>query len=405
MPLFRPEAARGQDTLHGDVNLAPPVSWQVLGLFLLAGVMVAAIFMALAQYAKVTVVSGTVTGDKGVIRIAPSRAGTYDRVLVEEGQVVKAGDPLARVILSTGDLNGTLQAQRAQAIAEQRAALADRLSGITAGGQERVASLEAQISGAQVQIGRLRDQMDQERTLIRSAEDELESVQTLAQQGYLTGSNLRQRQEQVASRRQTLSRLGQELSERETALGVARTDMARARAETRSGLGELSGARADLNRSAAGDDLQSGVVLTAPVDGVVTSVVVHPGDAATLGAAAISLLPRGSKVEATLAVPTAGAGLLERGQPVRIAVDAFPYQTYGSLSGAITSVSQTTVPLAGKAEGGEAFMVRVSLPPSITAYGAARPLRPGMTLTARIRTRPRSLLAWLFDPVLAVRNR
>ena len=405
MPLFRPEAARGQDTLHGDVNLAPPVSWQVLGLFLLASVVVAAVFMALAQYAKVTVVAGTVTGDKGVIRLSPSRAGAYDRVMVEEGQSVKAGDPLARVTLATADLNGTLQAQRAQAIAEQRTALADRLAGVASGGQERIASLDAQISGAIEQIGRLRDQMDQERTLIRSAEDELASVQTLAQQGYLTGSNLRQRQEQVASRRQTLSRLGQELSERQTALGVAQADVARARAETRSGLGELSGAKAELNRSAAGDDLQSGVVLTAPVDGTITAVVVHPGDTASPGAVAISLLPSGTKVEATLAVPTAGAGLLERGQPVRIAVDAFPYQTYGSLDGVITSISRTTVPIAGRSDGGEAFMVRASLPPSIVAYGAPRPLRPGMTLTARIRTRPRSLLAWLFDPILAVGKR
>ena len=39
------------------------------------------------------------------------------------------------------------------------------------------------------------------------------------------------------------------------------------------------------------------------------------------------------------------------------------------------------------------------------AYGAPHPLRPGMTLTARIRTRPRSLLAWMFDPVLAVQKR
>lgn len=404
MPLFRPEASRAQDTLHGDVNLAPPVSWQLLGVFLLTSVVAAGVFMAVAQYAKVTVATGIVTGDKGVIRIFPSRAGTYDRVLVEEGRTVKAGDALAEISVATADANGDLQAQRARALAEQQTALNERLSSLQQGGAERIASLAAQIAGAETQIARLKDQMEQERTLIRSAEEELASVKTLADQGYLTGSNLRQRQEQVASRRQTLARLGQELSERETALGVAKADAARVQAETRSGAGEIAGARAALDRGAAGDEMVSRVVLTAPVDGVLTSVTVHPGDPAQPGVPGLSILPAGTKVQALLAVPTAGAGLLAPGQSVRIAVDAFPYQTYGSLSGVIATVSPTTVPLT-TGRGGEAFMVRATLPQSIIAYGAPRPLRPGMTLTARIRTRPRTLLAWLFDPILAVRKR
>jgi len=404
VPLFRPQAARAHDTLHGDVDLAPPVGWQVIGAFLVLSLLVAAAFLAAAPYAKVTVASGVVTGDKGLVRLAPSRAGTFERILVEEGQTVKAGAPLARISVAVSDANGALQAQRAEALEQQRAALAGRLAGLQSSGRERISSLEAQITGAQEQVARLKEQMEQERRLIRSAEVELASVQTLADQGYLTGTNLRQREEQVASRRQTLARLGQELSERETALGVARADAARARADVNTGVSELSGARAELNRGAAGDELVSSIVITAPVDGVIAAVTAHPGDPATPGSPALSLLPSGTRVEATLAVPTSGAGLLEVGQPVRIAVDAFPYQTYGSLDGKITFVSPATVPLTAR-PGAEAFMVRTSLPPSISAYGMPRPLRPGMTLTARIRTRPRSLLAWLFDPILAVGRR
>lgn len=405
VPLFRSEAARGQDVLHGDVSLVPLVSWQVLGLFLFVGVVAAAVFMALASYAKVTVATGVVTGDKGVIRVSPPRAGVYDRILVEEGQSVVAGEPLAHLTVSTTDDGASLQSQRAGALQDQRAALAGRLEGLRQGGAERVASLEAQAAGARQQIEALNAQIDQERTLINSAQEELEGVQSLARQGYLTGSSLRQRQDQVAARRQTLARLTQELAERRSSVAVAQADIVRARAETRAGTSEISGVRAELTRSAAGEDILSGVVLKAPVAGVVTGVVAHPGDTAAVGTPIVTLLPKDTKVEATLAVPTAAAGLLERGQSVRIAVDAFPYQTYGSLSGAVTSISRTTVPLANRNDGSEAFMVRTSLPAAITAYGTARPLRPGMTVTARIRTRPRTLLAWLFDPVLAVGRR
>ena len=405
MPLFRPEAARGQDTLHGEISLVPSVSWQLVGLFLLGSVVAAAVFVGFAGYAKVTVASGVVSSDKGLIRINPTRAGAYDAVYVQEGQEVRAGTPLAHVTVTTADTSGVLQARRAQALAEQRGALSEKLGDVQQGGRQRIASLQAQIAGDLQQANRLEEQIAQERVLIRSAEEELESVQTLARQGYLTGSNLRAREEQVATRKQTLSRLSQEIAQHQAAARVAQADIARVSAETRTGASDISGARAELDRGAAGDDLLNGVVLKAPVDGVVTGIIVHPGDPATPASLAMTVIPKDAKLEATLAIPTAAVGLMETGQPVRFAVDAFPFQTYGSLNGVVTSISRASVPLVGKADGGEAFLARATVPATVTAYGVARPLRPGMTLTARIRTRPRSLLAWLFDPVLAVQRR
>jgi membrane fusion protein len=107
--------------------------------------------------------------------------------------------------------------------------------------------------------------------------------------------------------------------------------------------------------------------------------------------------PSPAGVEAALSVPQSAIGLIAPGQPVRIAVDAFPYQVYGALEGRVTAVAPAADP-------GQAFAARATLPATVWAYGSPRPLRPGMTLTARIRTRPRTLLAWLFDPVLAVRR-
>ena len=405
MPLFRPEAARGQDTLHGEISLVPSVKWQTVGLFLLGAVVVALTFVAFAGYGKVTVVSGVVSSDRGLIRITPTRAGAYDAVYVQEGQTVRAGTPLAHLTVATADTSGVLQSRRAQALAEQRGFLGEKLAGVEQGGRQRIASLQAQIAGDLEQAARLQEQIAQERVLIRSAEEELESVQTLAKQGYLTGSNLRTREEQVATRKQTLSRLSQEVAQHQASARVAQADIARVGAETRTGATEISGAKAELDRGAAGDDLLNGILLKAPVDGVVTGVIVHPGDPASPASLAMTVIPKDAKLEATLAVPTSAVGLLDVGQPVRFAVDAFPFQIYGSLTGVVTSISRASLPLVGKADGGEAFLARTTLPASIMAYGVPRPLRPGMTLTARIRTRPRSLLSWLFDPVLAVQRR
>src|SRR4030088_305266 len=99
MPLFRTESLRGQDTLHGEVSLVPPVSWQALGVFLLASVLAGVGFMGSGGYAKVTVVKGVVSGDKGLVRISATRVGVLDQVYVREGQTVAAGAPLARIAM------------------------------------------------------------------------------------------------------------------------------------------------------------------------------------------------------------------------------------------------------------------------------------------------------------------
>ena len=106
------------------------------------------------------------------------------------------------------------------------------------------------------------------------------------------------------------------------------------------------------------------------------------------------------RLEAQLAVPPDAVGFIEPGQHVRIAVDTFPFATHGTVDGRIASVSAAAVPLAGS--GREAFLAEATLQQdSIRAFGRARPLRPGMTVNARITTRSRSLVQLLFDPFYA----
>lgn len=65
MQLFRPEALRGQDRLHGDVVLVPPVSWQLLGWFFLAALIAAAAFLATARYTSAAAATGRLIPDSG----------------------------------------------------------------------------------------------------------------------------------------------------------------------------------------------------------------------------------------------------------------------------------------------------------------------------------------------------
>jgi membrane fusion protein len=89
-------AAR-KDRLHGDISLAVPFSWQLIGYLLFGALAVAVGFLGLATYSRVETVAGAIVVDKGVAPIVPTRAGVIAELAVRDGQHVRAGDLLARI--------------------------------------------------------------------------------------------------------------------------------------------------------------------------------------------------------------------------------------------------------------------------------------------------------------------
>lgn len=408
MQLFRPEALRGQDRLHGDVVLVPPVSWQVMGLFLLGTLIVTGLFLATARYARVTPVTGTLTGDRGVIRAAPARAGIVAEILVREGQQVAAGAPLARITVATPDGQASLEARRAEAIARREAILRASEPDAARATAARIQALQAQIRGDEGELEGLGEQISQQRNLVRSAETELERARNVASRGFVSQRDVLQREELVATRRQALSRLDQERGSRAARIQAARADLARVESELALDRADLAGRRAALAGESAADENASSFLITASASGTVTGITAHRGDAVSPDRPILSIVPAGTRLTARLHVPPAAAGFVEPGQRIRLAIHAFPYQTYGTVEGQVDYVSAATVPVPLPDGSGEteAFLVQATLDRSaVEAFGRQHPLRPGMTVDARITTRSRSLAEWLFEPLYAVARR
>lgn len=408
MQLFRPEALRGQDRLHGDVVLVPPVSWQVMGWFLLGTLIVTGLFLATARYARVTPVSGTIAGDRGVVRAIPVRAGIVAEILVREGQQVSAGTPLARILVATPDGQDSLEARRAEAIARREQILRSSEPEAARATAARIEALRAQIRGEESELEGLSDQIAEQRNLVGSAETELERARGVAARGFVSRRDVLQREEILATRRQALSRLEQETGSRTARIASLRAELARAESEFALERAELSGRRAALAGEAAAGENASSFLVTAAASGTVTGIVAHRGDAVSPDRPILTIVPAGTRLTARLNVPPSAAGFVEPGQTVRLAVDAFPYQTYGTVTGRVDFVSAATVPVPLPDGSGttEAFLVQATLDRrSVEAFGREHPLRPGMTVDARIATRSRSLAEWLFEPLYAVARR
>ena len=132
--LFRREAVRhATRRLEGEVILATPFSVKTLGLFLVAVILAAAVFLSNATYARKATVTGLIVPDQGMVRASILAAGSLQSVIVKEGDVVAAGDRLAVVNLAAesaagnvGDAQtGATHASNSTSTAEAKAAFID----------------------------------------------------------------------------------------------------------------------------------------------------------------------------------------------------------------------------------------------------------------------------------------
>jgi len=137
--------------------------------------------------------------------------------------------------------------------------------------------------------------------------------------------------------------------------------------------------------------------ITAPASGVITTLEVRgAGTIIQSGQKVATIAPAGARLLVEAQVPNKDIAFIERGMPVKLKLDAFPFQDYGILSGTIVEVSPDAQ--AGK-EGGSFYKVMVAPGQTgIAAKGKTIPLRPGLALTAEIVTERKTILNLILEP-------
>lgn len=409
MSLFRKEVIeRRADRLHGNVSIAVPMSWQAIGYAMVATLIAAFLFLVSMSYARVETVPGAIVLDRGVVPIIPSRPGVLLALHAAEGQAVRAGSPLAQI--GTGENltgGGTPLLRALDSIDRQDAGLSDQSTQFAAAAAAERSRLEAQIAGLEQEIVSLGRQTDVQQELVATAVDEVELVRGVARRGFISRRDVLAREETLLGRRQQLAQLEQLRAAKAAALLDARRMVAQARAEAAAQAAGLESSRAQLAQRRTEALQQASYVLAAPMNGIATAVTARTGQTVNPQQALMTIMPENARPRAELYVPTRASGFLQVGHEVRLAVDAFPYQQFGTIPARIASIASATIPRPAP-DGGTVpvYLVIVDLDrPWVAAYGRRQPLLPGMLLTARIVTENRSLIEWLFEPLFAVRNR
>ncbi len=407
--LFRAEVfQQKKDRLSGSVSIAVPLAWQAIGYLIFGSLVIAITFLSLASYARVETVTGSIVPDKGVAAIIPTRPGTITEVMVKDGDPVAKGATLVAIRAEEDSATGiSAAALTEQAIARQDASLIAQMSAAERSAAAQQSQIMLQANGLRAEIEQLRSQIVLQENLVASAALQLEKAQSVAERGFISRADLQSREDTLLSRQQQMSQLQQSLSSRRAALTELSSSAANIAAQAQSEAANIAAARAQVAQQAAGNAGARSYALAAPVAGTVTALTMRSGQRVGLQSQIMAVIPENARLRAELFIPTQAIGFVKRGQEVRLAIDAFPFQRFGTVTGTVTTVATSAVSQTlpnGAVVSAYPVVVEIAQP-EVVAFGRRERLVPGMTLTARIITEKQSLIEWLFEPLFAVRRR
>jgi membrane fusion protein len=381
------------------------MSWQVIGFSIVAVLAIAIAFLALSSYARVEEVPGEIALDTGVASIVATRPATVARLFAREGQHVAAGDPLID-LRSEEDLASGRTAPRGvlDALLDQDNRLARQASMTISAAAAEEGRLQEQIAGLTAELTTLETQISAQRRLVELAENDFQQVRTIASGGFISRRDIEARESAVLARRQQLAQLEQVRAAKRADINEARRSITQTTAAAQAQAAGVLSSRAALAQQRAGAESSQGYRLTSPVDGTVTAVTARLGQSAATQQPLMVIVPAGAIARAELLVPSSAIGFLRVGQEVRLSVDAYPHERFGTVNAQITEIS--AVAIARPAADGRplpVYLVTAEVhAPWITAFGRRHALRSGMKLSARITTKRQSLMEWLFEPLYAV---
>lgn len=151
------------------------------------------------------------------------------------------------------------------------------------------------------------------------------------------------------------------------------------------------------------DRRKSLIELTAPADGIVLEIPQRSlGSVVPSAEVMFTLVPLGGELEAELKIAARDVGFVKPGDQVKVKLDAFPFQKYGTLKGSISTVSDDAFKAeASVARSGSFYIARVKLQSlELERRSDEVLIRPGSSLSGEIRVGRRTVMSYFVYPLV-----
>ncbi|WP_413404479.1 MULTISPECIES: HlyD family secretion protein [unclassified Synechococcus] len=356
---------RGQNVLeqavkstdHDESVLEQPRQWmQAITWGLIGTTAFGVAWLCIAKTEEIVVATGKLDPLGAVKEIQMPVGGIADKILVKDGDQVKAGQVLMRLDTETSSqqLKSNLQ---------------------------NILLKEEQLKLKLSELKRFQEQNDEEVRMLESnlkLENEILSrFKTLADQGASSDLQFLQQRNKVEEVRGRLSQVKVERL-RQTAIlqqGVQ---------QLKSELSQLQAQRTEAEVTLKYQALRS------PVDGVVFDLQPRSSGYAAQSTETVMKIVPFDKLQANVEVPSRDIGFVRVGMPADISIDSFPSTDFGVLQGTVKSVGSDALPPDQQKQRDEyryPTTITLSSQQLKIKSGQQLPLQVGMSLTANIKLR------------------
>lgn len=410
--LFRQEVIdKKKYRLEGTISLVQPPVFKSLTLLLLLVVIISLVFLSLGSYTRKEKVNGVLQPNTGLIKLSAPQSGIIAELMVKEGQLVKQNQPILRIISEKHGVEGfELNQSLINQFKYQLNSLKQQLSQHRIQSKLQVEDLKHNRINIEKRLIQLGVQNDIFAERIEINNQIVEQITTLADTGYISELELKRQNDVSLSLKQQSSSIQSDKLALHNQIEQIDNKQIQLPIEQQKITAQLENQIKDITVQLARIKQQRLGELRAPVDGVVSGLLVKLGKSVTSNQNLISILPVGSSMQAIIYVPTKAFGFIEKGQKTRIRYHAFPYEKFGIYKGKVTEISANVI-LPDETDtpniiSEPSYRIVIDLDnDSISAYGKEIPLRSGMRLDADIIIEERSLIHWLFDPVFSIEGR
>jgi HlyD family secretion protein len=390
---------------------------------------------AVTPIERAVVATGTLVAEGRRKTIQLLEPGLLRELLVREGEVVSAGQPLLRLDVTQADAAANqarvqrwaAAARLARLRAEQRdergmavpeavvaAAAADPVIAAMVQDEQRLfaarwlaldgmlAVQEAKLAQHQEQLAAMQAQRIAAATRLRATREELNGVNQLVARGFATRTRQLELQRAEA---ELLGNLGQfTAQEAQTRQAIAQAELERGtllltrRSEVSRDLQDSQALLADATeRLRAAEDLLGRREVLAPEDGVVTDIrFVTPGSSIAAGQPVMDLVPRDDRLVVETQVALTDIEQVHPGNPVNIRLTAYRQRETPMIHGRITYVSADR---QQDQRGMSFFVVRAELDPASLSAARGVQVAAGMPAETFILGERRSALNYLLRPI------
>jgi HlyD family secretion protein len=275
-------------------------------------------------------VSGNGRIEATEIDVATKLPGRVDSISVDEGDFVKAGEPLAKMQVTV------LDAQLDEARAQQQQAV------------NTAASIEAQVVQRQSDKVAAEAVVTQRESELDAAQRKLARSETLSREGASSMQELDDDRARTRGAQATVSAARAQVTAAQAAINATRAQLVAAHSTVDAALATVARVNADISDSR----------LTAPRDGRVQYRVAEPGEVLAAGGKVLNMVDL-SDVYMTFFLPETVVGKVALGAEVRVILDAAPNYVIPANVSFVASTAQFTPKTVETASERQKLMFRV----------------------------------------------